>query len=137
MEIAGINDVEARIRAIEQQTAAFATPSTTAPDATAPAQGAEFASLLSDAMNVSASGDTSATNPASTPGASGGIGGTSELSSLLNGLGGSGSSPSDALSLLSQFGGTPTGTPHSTSDIASLLSSLQPPKRGSAFDAAG
>jgi hypothetical protein len=141
MDVSGINGVEAQIRAIEQQTAAFGTPAAGATAPASEANGAGFASALSDAMNVSALDQAASANGTTASGASGAAGGTSVLTSLLNGLGGAGglgaTSSTDTLSLLQRLSGAanPSGTPHSSAEIATLLASLQTPSTGTSFDA--
>jgi cell wall-associated NlpC family hydrolase len=135
MTFSGIAAIQAQIQAIEQQVGAVASPGTAATAGSGSTTGADFASLLTDAMNTQTAVDSgnlgsSSSSPDSTSSAGSG---TSSLSSLLgeaSALTGSGSSgaldpTSSNSSALTSLVSSLTGTGTSTSpDIASLLSSL-------------
>jgi cell wall-associated NlpC family hydrolase len=133
MTIDGIAAVQARIQEIQEQVGSALSPSTSATAGSA-TTGADFASLLSDAMNTqSAAGIGDSTDPTAATGTSGASGSSGLLSDLVSSLTGSdtstgatGTSTSpDITSLLSSLTGSGTATGTSTSpDITSLLSSL-------------
>jgi cell wall-associated NlpC family hydrolase len=115
MTIDGIAAVQARIQEIQEQVGSVLSPSTSATAGSA-TTGADFASLLSDAMNTqSAAGIGAGTDPTAATGTSGSSGLLSDLVSSLTGSGsattGTATSP-DITSLLSSLTGsaTPTGT---------------------------
>ena len=137
MTFSGISAIQAHIQAIEQEVGALGTPGAATNTGSTPTTGADFASLLTDAMSTQAAVGDSAAGGASTPGdgsAAAGATGTS-LSSLLGeataltGSDASGAlSPTSAnssslTSLASALTGTGTGSSTSP-DISSLLSSL-------------
>jgi len=134
MTFSGIAAIQAQIQAIEQQVGAVASPGTAVTSGSGSTTGADFASLLTDAMSTQAAVDTgNLGNSSSSPDSSSTSSGTNNLSSLLgeaSALTGSGSSgaldpTSSNSSALSSLVSSLTGTGTSTSpDIASLLSSL-------------
>jgi cell wall-associated NlpC family hydrolase len=134
MTFSGIAAIQAQIQAIEQQVGAVASPGTAVTSGSGSTTGADFASLLTDAMSTQAAVDTgNLGNSSSSPDSSSTSSGTNNLSSLLgeaSALTGSGSSgaldPTSSNSgALSSLVSSLTGTGTSTSpDIASLLSSL-------------
>ena len=126
MTINGIAAVQARIQEIQQQVTSVLSPSTAATAGSAKT-GADFASLLTDAMNTqTASGIGSASAGTTSSSSSSSSGLLSDLVSSLTGSSGTtGTSTSpDINSLLSSLtGASGTGT-STTPDINSLLSSL-------------
>lgn len=139
MTLDGVAAIQARIQTIEQQVANVASPSTAATAGSGTSTGADFASLLTDAMNTEAASGLGALGGSGSSGSSGAMssattGSGVDLSSLISEAGaltGSGSagalsatsSNSSALSaLVSSFTGG--GTASSTPDLTSLLSSL-------------
>ena len=143
MALDGIAAIQTRIQTIEQQVAGVAAPSSAATAASGTTTGADFASLLSDAMNTEAASslgdlsDPGSSDSSSTPSTSG-----VDISSLMSEAGaltGSGSadglsdtsSSSAALTSLvsSLTGGSDTST--SSPDLTSLLSSLTGSSGGS------
>jgi len=155
MTFSGIAAIQAHIQAIEQQVGALGSPAGTTPaTSSSPTTGADFASLLTDAMNtqsaVGAGGTSDTGDPSAAAGASGtglssllgeasaltgsnadgALGPTSPnssaLTSLASALSGGGSSTSTSPDITSLLSSlTGTGSSTSTSpDITSLLSSL-------------
>ena len=109
MTIDGIAAVQARIQEIQQQVSALTSPATGATAASGAKTGADFASLLSDAMNTQTAagiGSTDSTGAAGSGGTTSGL-----LSDLVSSLTGSG-------------GTSGTSGTGGTTDITSLLSSL-------------
>ena len=138
MTFDGISAVEQRIQAIQQQIQGVTSSSSTAATAGSGATtGADFASLLTDAMNTQTAVDSgglgSSTDTSGASSSSGVSGG--DLSSLLNEAGAlNGSASGDALgatssnsssltSLVQSLTGTGAGSTTS-SDLSSLLTSL-------------
>jgi cell wall-associated NlpC family hydrolase len=117
MTIDGIAAVQARIQEIQQQVSALTSPATGTTAASGAKTGADFASLLSDAMNTQTAAGIGGTTDSTGALGSTGTGGTSSglLSDLVSSLTGSGSATS-ATGL--------TGTSATTPDITSLISSL-------------
>ena len=136
MALDGIAAIQARIQSIEQQVAGVAAPASAATAASGTTTGADFASLLSDAMNTEAAsglGDLSGSGSSDSSAApsTNGV----DLSSLLSeagaltgsnsagGLGATSSSSAALTSLVSSLtgsGGTSTGSP----DLSSLIAAL-------------
>ncbi len=133
MTFSGIAAVQARIQEIEQQASALGPPGTTATPGSDPKTGADFASLLTDAMSTqsgvagaNAGGAAGSTLAAGT--------GNSQLSSLLgqasaltgSDAGGALGATSPTSSSLASLVSSLTGAGGSTTspDITSLLSSL-------------
>jgi len=140
MTFSGIAAIQAHIQAIEAQVSALGTPGAGTTSESASKTGADFASLLTDAMSTQAGlqgsalggGSAAAGLPGSTADASGG--GLSSLLGEASALTGSGTSSalgtaspdsSSIASLLSSLTGAGTTTGSSTTpDNSSLLSSL-------------
>jgi len=135
MTFSGIAAIQAHIQAIEQQVGALGSPAGTTPaTSSSPTTGADFASLLTDAMNTQSAVGAGGTSDTGDPSAAAGASGTG-LSSLLgeasaltgsnaDGALGPTSPNSSALTSLASAlsgGGTSTST---SPDITSLLSSL-------------
>jgi NlpC/P60 family len=125
MTFEGIAAVQARIQSIEQQVASLASPAPATATGSGPSTGADFASLLSDAMNTQTASGIGALSDSGTPDAGGLTGGTgtgTDLSSLVSKLTGTGTSTSpDLSSMISSL----TGSGASTSpDLTSLISGL-------------
>jgi cell wall-associated NlpC family hydrolase len=135
MALDGIAAIQARIQAIEQQVSAISSPGPAATAASGATTGADFASLLTDAMGTQAASGLGDLGGSGTAGASGATGASAtNLSSLLSeasalsganapGATGTTSTNSAALSsLVSSLtgGGAATATP----DISSLLAGL-------------
>jgi cell wall-associated NlpC family hydrolase len=141
MTFSGIAAIQAHIQAIEQQVGALGSPAGTTPaTSSSPTTGADFASLLTDAMNTQSAvgaGGTDGlggTSDSGDPSAAAGASGTS-LSSLLgeasaltgSNAGGALGPTSPNSSALTSLASALSGGGSSTStspDIASLLSSL-------------
>jgi cell wall-associated NlpC family hydrolase len=134
MTFSGIAAIQAHIQAIEQEVGALATPGAATTTGSAPTTGADFASLLTDAMSTQSAVQGSAlgapagaTDPGSTTGASGGLSSLLGEASALTGsnaggaLGPASANSSSLASLVSSLTGTGSST---TPDITSLLSSL-------------
>ena len=128
MSLDGVAAIQARIQSIEQQVDGIASPASTATTASQGSTGADFASLLTDAMSTQAvsglgsSADGSgALDSSGSTSASGSGGDISSLLSSLTGTGGSagGSSMSSLLSSLTGTGGSTGGT-----DLSSLLAQI-------------
>ena len=125
MSVSGIDGVEAQIQAIEQLTAPPANAPTTAAAPTSGTKSANFASLLSEAMNIKASTDAqgmaSLSDSSSTAPSSG-----TDLASLLSNSN-SGSSTDTLTALLAGANGASstntTGTA-GASTLASILTQL-------------
>jgi len=134
MTFPGLAAIQAQIQAIEQQVGAVAAPGTAATAGSGTTTGADFASLLTDAMNTQSAVDagnlgdstTAAAGPSSTPT-------STDLSSLLgeasaltasnttNAVDPTSSNSNALMSLVSGLSGTTTSTSPS---ISSLLSGL-------------
>jgi hypothetical protein len=71
MTFSGIAAIQAQIQAIEQQVGAVASPGTAATAASGTTTGADFASLLTDAMNTRSAVDAGNLGAASNTGGSG------------------------------------------------------------------
>jgi len=127
MALEGIAAVQARIQEIQQQVDNVLAP-TTGDTSTQGKTGADFASLLTDAMNTQAASGIGSADSLNGDTSTSGSSGSSLLSGLVSDLTGSGATSgtgsagsSDLSSLVASLtGGGSTGT----SDISSLISSL-------------
>jgi cell wall-associated NlpC family hydrolase len=137
MTFSGITAIQAHIQAIEQQVSALGPPGMATTAGSGPATGADFASLLTDAMTTqsavqgsSLGGTSGTTDPGAAAGSSSG-----ELSSLLgqasaltgsdaNGALGPTSANTSSLSSLASSLTGGAGSTTTSPDISSLLSSL-------------
>src|SRR6185437_12182480 len=126
MALEGIAAVQARIQEIQQQVDNVLAP-TTGDTSTQGKTGADFASLLTDAMNTQAASGIGSADSLNGDTSTSGSSGSSLLSGLVSDLTGSGATSgtgsagsSDLSSLVASLtGGGSTGT----SDISSLISS--------------
>ena len=108
MTFEGIAAVQARIQSIEQQVAGLSSPAPATATGSGPSTGADFASLLSDAMNTQTASGIGALSDSGAPASAGLSGGTgTDLSSLVSKLTGGGTSTTpDLSSMISSLTGS-------------------------------
>jgi len=138
MTFEGIAAVQARIQSIEQQVAGLTAPATATATGSGPSTGADFASLLSDAMNTQTASSIGSPSDSGAPASTGLTGGTgTDLSSLVSKLTGTGTSTGTSPDLTSMISGL-TGSGTSTSpDLTSMISGLTGASGSSASGPAG